>query len=535
MSDPFYKKKWFMPVAIATMVAGIAAFVFLNKKQNNESPVEEQNKNLAENDSLTLIEFYKKEEAKPFINPPLEGVNIPYANYKVIAENGATLIAKSGSKISIPKHCFSHPNGDLLKGEVEVKFREFHEPIEFFVAGIPMTYDSAGVRYQFESAGMVEIKAYQNGKQVAIAPKKSINVELASNYKGSEYNLYKLDTVINNWSCLGKDKVIVPKTQVEKKHNGAASSAQEIKIIEEKKLTTEKQKETQLAALPITTAEPKKPIKANTTKYNFNLDVDASEFPEIAVYKGLLFEVGDENKNFNESAYNVVWDDASIKEGTKKGANYLLTLKKGSKKYSLIVYPVFEGKNYDAALKTYQEKYKKYTVLLTKRKEDEKRIEAEYQTKLAELKKQEITLQRKWEEEQKQEFNRMTAEEKIKRVFAINSFGVYNCDHPVSYPNGVSCIANITVQNKKLMCYDIFLVDREKNALFNFYKNPVMNFSFNPESQNILWTVENGVLYWVKPEQFKNINVVNGKAQLEMNKVDKKFKTAEEIKTFFNL
>jgi hypothetical protein len=175
-------------------------------------------------------------------------------------------------------------------------------------------------------------------------------------------------------------------------------------------------------------------------------------------------------------------------------------------------------------------------VLLNKRKEDENRIEAEYQAKLAVLKKQQITLQLKWEDEQKQEINKLSGEEKIKRVFAINGFGVYNCDHAMPYPQGVSCIADLTVDKKqKLICYDIFLVDREKNALFNFYKNPVMNFSFNPQSKNILWTVENGVLYWFKPEQFNDIKVNGGRAELEMNKTTQKFKTAEDIKAFFNL
>jgi hypothetical protein len=62
-----------------------------------------------------------------------------------------------------------------------------------------------------------------------------------------------------------------------------------------------------------------------------------------------------------------------------------------------------------------------------------------------------------------------------------------------------------------------------------------MNFSFNPQSKNTLWTIENGVLYWLTPEQFNNIKVKDGIAKLVMNKVDKKFKTVEDIKAFFNL
>ncbi len=187
-------------------------------------------------------------------------------------------------------------------------------------------------------------------------------------------------------------------------------------------------------------------------------------------------------------------------------------------------------------MKEYNEKFKKYTTLLEQRKTDDKRIEVEYQTKLVELKKQELALQRKWEEEKNQLFNTSTTEEKVKRMFAVNSFGIYNCDNPISYPKGVSCIANLIIENKtRLLCYDVFLVDREKNALFNYYKNPIVNFSFNAQSSNILWTVDNGILYWFKSEQFSDIKVKDGKADLQMNRVNQKFKTVEEIKTFFNL
>ncbi len=536
MADSFFQNKKRLTLVITAAIAVITSVLVLNKKSINK-PQGNNTTNSSE-DSVKLTAFYKKEASKPCIHPPFPDVNIPYTTYKVNAVNGVKLTLKTGSVINIPKSAFVDAEGKKIQGEVELRVREFHDPIDFFVAGIPMTYDSAGVRYHFESAGMIEVVAFQNNKKINIAPEKAIDIELVSNDNDSKHNLYLLDTTRNNWSCLGKDKVVITKNEDTKKSEKPAvpdGVEKEYKQLEAQQTTLLKEKETQLVTLQKNVAEPAKPVKALSTKYNFNIDVDASEFPELSVYKGLLFQVGDENKNFNEASYNVVWDDASIKEGTKKGENYLLTLKKGARKYSLIVYPVFEGKNYDAAKKIYEDKYKKYTALLDKRAEEEKRIEAAYQVKLAALKKQEEALKRKFEDESKQEFNRLSAQEKIKRVFAINSFGVYNCDHAMPYPTGISCIASLTLDNKQLMCYDVFLVDSAKNALFNFYKNPVMNFSFNPQSKNTLWTVENGVLYWLTPEQFNNIKVKDGIAKLIMNKVDKKFKTAEEIKAFFNL
>ena len=525
MTDSFFQNKKRLTLVIAAAIAVITSVLILNKKSTTVA--QERNNIISSDDSVKLAEFYKKEIERPCIHPPFPDVNIPYTTYKVNAVNGVKLTLKTGSVINIPKSAFVDAKGKKIQGEVELRVREFHDPIDFFVAGIPMTYDSAGVRYHFESAGMIEVVAFQNNKKINIAPEKSIDIELASKDKDPKHNLYVLDTTKNNWSCLGKDKVVITKNKEgnkDEKPDVPTAIEKEYKQIEARQTVLQKEQQAQLAALQKSVEEPAKPVKTLSTKYNFNIDVDASEFPELSVYKGLLFQVGDENKNFNEASYNVVWDDASIKEGTKKGENYLLTLKKGARKYSLIVYPVFEGKNYEAAKKIYEDKYKKYTALLDKRAEDEKRIEVAYQAKLTALKKQGDALKRKFEDESKQEFNRLSAQEKVKRVFAINSFGVYNCDHAIPYPTGVSCIASLTLDNKQLMCYDVFLVDSAKNALFNFYKNPVMNFSFNPQSKNTLWTIENGVLYWLTPEQFNNIKVKDGIAKLVMNKVDKKFK-----------
>ena len=543
-AKPLLKKPWFLSSVIVATLAVVTTAVLFNKQPstNNQQSLTNKQEVSSAADSIALMEFYKSEQAKPCINPPLNGVNVTYTTYKVVAEKGANLDFKTGSKLRIPKNAFVDNNGKSVKGEVELRYREFHDPIDFFVSGIPMTYDSAGVKYQFESAGMIEMLAYQDGKPVNMAPGKSINVELASNYKGTEYNLYKLDTTKNNWACLGKDKV-------QEKYNKDVNSSvenfneadefskvektPEYKALEIQKVEVQKEKELKIAALPKVAPEPKKPEQAHDGKFTF--DLTAEGYPELAVYKGLLFEIGDENKNFDKSMYKITWDEATIKEGTKKGENYLMTLRKATKKYEFVVYPVYEGKNYETAMKDFQEKFSKYNVVLDKRKVQEKRIEDEYQRKLLVLKKQQedyiAELKRKMDEQ----MNAMTSEEQVKRLFAINSFGVYNCDNPSVYPRGVSCSANLkNEKNVNIWCYEIYLVDKKKNAMYTFEKNPINSFSFNPESKNMLWTVENGVLYWMKPEQFSDIKSSDGTKNFIMNRVDKKFTTVDELKAFLS-
>lgn len=542
-AKPLFKKPWFLSsVVVATAVIVTTALV-LNKKEAVK-PLVQETKQITDADSLSLAAFYKAEEAKPCIAPPIKGLDVPYTVFKVNAEKDAVLDFKTGSKLTIPKNAFTDENGKSVKGEVELRYREFHDAADFFVSGIPMTYDSAGVRYQFESAGMMEMLAYKDGKPVNMAPGKTINVELASAYKGDEYNLYKLDTLKNNWSCLGKDKVESPKGSGEPSGDAVkkpllVQETPEYKTIEVKKEEAKVVKETQIAALPKPPAEPKKPGKVSKEKYTFNLDLDLTDFPEFAVYKNVQWELSDENKNMNQALFadlnKTIWEDATLKEGNKKGENYYLSLKKGQKVVNnLIVYPVFEGKNYESAMADFQGKFAKYSAALDKRKADEKKIEEEYEAKIAALKKRQEELEAKWKREMDNQVASMATEEKVMRIFRISSFGVYNSDNPSAYPKGVMCNATLTNEkNTKLMCYEIYLVDRHKNGLFTYNRNPVTTFSFDPNSTNILWTVENGVLYYLKPEQFNELK--SGSPLISMNRVDQQFKTVDEMKAFFNL
>lgn len=539
MSKPLFKNPWFFSGAFAVVIATVVvAFLLKNKDPEVTNTTVVATETIA--DSLALAEFYANEQAKPCVNPPLADINVPITIYKVNAEKGATLEFKTGSKITIPKNSFIDGNGKLVKGDVELHYREFHDPVDFFVAGIPMTYDSAGVRYHFESAGMLEINAFKGSEKLAVAPEKSINIALASNYSDTKYNLYKLDTVVNNWACLGKDKVVnvVPQAteKIAVKTSNSLTELPEYKTIETKKESIKEEKEVKLKALPTLAKEPLKPQEAKKNKYTFDLDVDAKEYPELAIYKDVLFEVGAENKNFNSSMYNITWDEALIKEGADKGKNYILTLKRSSKQYDLVVYPVFEGKNYEKALAVFQEKFTNYTSELEKRKVAESKIEQEYQAQLAKLKQQQEELERKWKEREENQFKLMDNSEKAQRLFAISGFGIYNCDNPLAYPKGVTCTAKLNNENdSRLKCYNVYLVDKAKNGIFTYSKNPVFNFSYNPSSENILWTVENGILYWLKPEQFSGIEKNVALSNIKLNKVEQKFKNIEEMKAFFNI
>ena len=179
-TKPFFKKPIFLSSVLVTVAAIVTTVVLLTKSPSNNHPPE-----LTEVQQPSIINEQSSTVNLSCINPPLKEINIPFTTFKVTAEKGGTLDFKTGSKLIIPKNAFADAQGKPLTGEVELRYREFHDAADFFVSGIPMTYDSAGTKYQFESAGMMEMQGYKDGEKVAIAKGKSIAIEMASPQKGT--------------------------------------------------------------------------------------------------------------------------------------------------------------------------------------------------------------------------------------------------------------------------------------------------------------------------------------------------------------
>ncbi|HLG02890.1 MAG TPA: hypothetical protein VI731_04805, partial [Bacteroidia bacterium] len=129
----------------------------------------------------------------PLVKPPLQGIDIVKSVYTTSASSGGTLIHPTGTKIAIPEKAFVDDAGNPVTGSVIIDYREFRDPVDIMVSGIPMVYDSGGIKSDFESAGMFEINASAGGKEVFLANGKKVDIEFAVVDTASTYNFYRLD------------------------------------------------------------------------------------------------------------------------------------------------------------------------------------------------------------------------------------------------------------------------------------------------------------------------------------------------------
>jgi hypothetical protein len=152
-------------------------------------------------------DFYSPSSARafvkhhPLVKPPVKGLDVYPDVYSLNAMTGSQLEYGSGTRISVPPMAFEDANGSPVTGEVNITYREFRDPVDIVLSGIPMQYDSGGVVGDFRSAGMFEMNASQNGNEVFLREGKKVNLKFAVTDTTAAYNFYRLDDQ-NGWQYL---------------------------------------------------------------------------------------------------------------------------------------------------------------------------------------------------------------------------------------------------------------------------------------------------------------------------------------------
>lgn len=140
----------------------------------------------------------------PLISPPVPELDIAFDVRSIPAEEGAILRYETGSIVVIPPVALVDGQGNAITGRVDIAFREFHNSVDALLSGIPMSYDSAGQTQQFQTAGMFELRARQNGQEVFLEEGSMAQVKLASNETEDNYNFYRLDEEARGWQFEGQ-------------------------------------------------------------------------------------------------------------------------------------------------------------------------------------------------------------------------------------------------------------------------------------------------------------------------------------------
>ena len=125
------------------------------------------------------------------VTPISAELDIPFARYEVDASADTTLYTQTGTSLSLERGTFFTKSGKPVQGKVEIKVREFHDAAAILRSGIPMRLRSDKNSF-LQSAGMLEIRAYQGDQELEIGGGKSIGAGLAAYRSSDKHQLYFL-------------------------------------------------------------------------------------------------------------------------------------------------------------------------------------------------------------------------------------------------------------------------------------------------------------------------------------------------------
>jgi hypothetical protein len=439
-----------------------------------------------------------------FINPPLPAADVPKAEFMVEAAKGDTVFYKSGSIILFPPNSFIDKNGEVVSGSVRVTYREFADPVDFYLSGISMSYDSAQKQYSFESFGMCEILAYKDSIPVYVNPSSKPLINFVSKNQSNVGNLYFLDTVQKKWM----NKKIYTTTNLNK-----------VNSKRDENLTISPEK------YNIGLTKPVKPEKAKKGTDIIKIVIDPASFKELLVYNNLKFEIDATGKNFNPKDSEDEWKDIDLQKGDRAGL-YKIKFSNDSRSVTYNVKPVLEGEDYDKALKVFDEKKKEYNTRLNERITSEEKTRQQLALQItrdslenARIKELNVLIEARNKEILKKNAEFKEAIEKKERQiqdafklnntirsFSIDGFGVWNCDIPI-IANGLTILANFKHTNgNNIKLNSTAVVTKSTNGIASYYGNLII---LPIDKDNMIFGVYGGRFAYITYDNYRALKITS--------------------------
>jgi hypothetical protein len=362
-----------------------------------------------------------------------------------------------------------------------------------------MSYDSAGIQYTFESAGMCEVKVFQNNRTVFVNKKSKPQLYLASQNTDEAQNLYYLDTVTKQWINRGKSEIMVPG----KKSMSVINPQEQLAPIE----------------------PPVKPYEVSGVMPIIKVKIDEASFKELLVYDNLKFQLDKNENQFNPADANEEWNDFELQKGNLKGL-YQIKFSNKNKSIIYLARPVLEAKDYDKAMMVYDRQMNQYKKSIASRNEaikanraahikdslndlqiDKDNAKTAALNKIIEAKNAELVAMGKNIEEENKLIYSANLVNRTYRKFELEGFGIWNCDRPIENEIYVNIIPSFVDEDgKNISLYSSQLLIRNFNAIYPF-NNSSLGIPINRD--NMIIGIVDGRFAYNTYEEFKKLNITS--------------------------
>lgn len=293
--------------------------------------------------------------------PKLEsfaGLTLKEDSYQFEADKGTLIEHRTGTSILIPPDAFVDAQGRPVSGEVKVTYQDYRDPIDFILAGIPMSHVQNDELYHFNSAGMFQLLAYQNENPLSLKEGKEIQMDYVITEDLEKLNFYSYDSLNREWKEVSKltnqnqsDSIIekplcgidadyafylminrgiaIAKSEDSEIDNlillalssyNSSPILTKIRDIEYKMKKLDQEKESLFNSLDrFKRSYNLEASRLKNNKATFKITCRARKLNELNTFNNIIWKYSSETEVFDGSIFNRRWDDCQILPSLDKG------------------------------------------------------------------------------------------------------------------------------------------------------------------------------------------------------------------------
>jgi Leucine-rich repeat (LRR) protein len=438
--------------------------------------------------------------------------------------------------ISIPKDAFVDGNGKIITEPVTIKYREFRNPAEIFLSGIPMGYDSAGISTTFESGGMFEFKATTvQGTEVFPNDKSLIEIDFNSVSSDTDFNEYSFDETTNKWKFEDVSKVN-SNTGSNRQLNVAPtffnSSLKPNFVVQQVRFEMHKNEFIHFIKIhkksnEFTYAYPNIIFKENTFKY-YDKNKAKQADKELSQFNKKYIN-NNRSKTVYTQEYKVPFVDFTFEIDSDRDCFVATVLLLDT----LLELPVklYQTNNFEKEQKSYVTFWKKYQKEIKGLEKQNAKVEKKYEEKLARF-EQELS---KFQGEYRNWMTKGDEESKIIRSVVLSSFGLWNIDRLGKMDEPAYITLNLfDMQNKPFEANQYIVLDYTDNGVLTYTTNYIC---YDKSNKTVLVAMdkENKVMI-INSSDFKLIKNAESDSKLSFHHdpIDIKNLSADQFKNLIN-
>jgi Leucine-rich repeat (LRR) protein len=481
--------------------------------------------------SNDLITNTKNQEIRP-IAKHLDIVDSTYN----ITNNTPVILNYHNTSISIPKNAFVDSEGKIVNEPISISYREFNNPADIFLSGIPMGYDSAGISTTFESGGMFEFKAKTNtGELVYPNPKSPIKIDFSSVSSDLDFNKYSFDDSNNLWKYEGAssiDSTVRPKKNLRLMPIYSMGLPKPIFQIQGISIEIQRGNTIEIFKTQNTSGAhlysyPKMLFKPSTFEYYDDYKAKKTR-KELQIFNKRYVRKFRQYKNVQRK-YRVPFVDFMFEIDKEKDC-FLVTVLLSD---TLLEIPVkLKSKsNLDREQKNYVSFWKKYTKELKENERANALVEKRYEKELSDFENE----LNKYQREYRNWSTNNDEESKIIRSVILKSFSIWNIDRmgKMEEPAYIA-VKLFNKENKPFEAHQYIVMDYTDNGVLTYATNYIC---YDKSNKTVLLALDkdNNVMI-VNSNDFKSIKNVKNESTVtfHLDPIDIKSLSADQFKSLVN-